>query len=157
MNHSLLRRTLSAPFFVLALCAALAGPASAQPVHDGVSESTLAWQKSVDSADMEAVIRMHPAAMTAFPMTDVQVDGRAMVESYRALFARYRAQATITDGHYLRSGGLLMSWGLFSLTLQPRDGGEKIVLNGRYSDIARKTPTGWQYLLDHASALPQLP
>ena len=160
MNHSLLRRTLSGHLSVLALGAAFAGHANAadaQPVQHGVSEVTRAWVESVESADIDTVIRMHPKAMTGFPATDNQVDGLAMVEAYRGMFAKYRAHATIQDGRYLRTGNLMVSWGLFVLELKPRDGGETIVVKGRFSDMARKTPTGWQYLVDHASVLPKLP
>lgn len=159
MNHSLLRRTL-AFLPLLLLGAAFAGAASAahaQPVQNGISEVTRAWVASVESGDIDTVIRMHPEVMTGFPATDNQVDGLAMVEAYRNMFARYRAHATIQDGHYLRTGDLMVSWGLFMLELKPREGGETIVVKGRFSDVARKTPTGWQYLLDHASVLPKLP
>jgi ketosteroid isomerase-like protein len=156
MKHTLVRRAL-APLLVLAVAAGNAAAAPAPAVQNGISESTRAWMASVESGDMATVTRMHPAAMTGFPMTDNQADGQAMTEAYRAMFAKYRAHATVEDGHYLRSGDLLMSWGRFSLELKPRDGGETMVLKGRYSDIAHKTPTGWHYLLDHASVLPKLP
>jgi len=151
-------RYLSLPLLALALATAHAAPPAPDVVHDGPSEAVEAWVRAVDHADIDAIERMNPATAVAYTPSDNVLKGtEAIAGGYRGVFARYHAHATVRDAQYIRSGKLLASWGLFTLDLQPREGGDTVHLEGRFSDVAVRGADGWRYIVDHASSMPKTP
>jgi ketosteroid isomerase-like protein len=63
----------------------------------------------------------------------------------------------ISDVYHETVGDLSFAWGLYSLTLAPKAGGEMIRVDGRFSDVSRKIDGKWLYIVDHASAVPAAP
>jgi ketosteroid isomerase-like protein len=49
------------------------------------------------------------------------------------------------------SGDLAAAWGLYTITAQPVGGGDPLVMQGRYLDVARNFDGRWLYIADHAS------
>jgi len=127
-------------------------------VHDGVSEPVETWRRALEAGDLETMIRLNPQTTYAYTPTDNVLHGTdAIVGGYRETFAKYRVHASIQDAHYLQAGNLVISWGRFTLDLHPRAGGDVIQTKGRFTDLATRSANGWQYVVDHASVMPNAP
>lgn len=133
--------------------AALAQEVTRSPVRDGSSESVRAWVKAVEAGDLEAIGEMNLASTAAYPVDAMKsVGGTAIALGYASMFAGFKASVNIEDAHYIASGDVLHSWGMFKLTLVPRSGDSKVtVINGRFSDVALKSGGKWRYVMNHAS------
>ncbi|MDK2126401.1 YybH family protein [Parachitinimonas caeni] len=148
---------LTSPGISILAALALAAPALASQkapvqIKDGLSEPVRAWSRAVEAGDTQALARMNPASTTVFGLDKMVVRGtQNIVASYGGMFKQYQARVTIRDAHYIASGNLVHSWGLFSLRLEPHEGGEAVIVEGRFSDIASRVNGEWQYILDHAS------
>jgi len=57
---------------------------------------------------------------------------------------------TLTDMNYKVAGDMVISWGLWRMTLPDGNGGT-MELTGRYTDVKAKRDGKWVYILDHAS------
>lgn len=126
-------------------------------VSTGPSEAVQAWTRAVESGDLRALERMHGAATLLYGTDAMATRGaRDIVAGYAGLFEKFRIAVNVDDAHFVRAGPLLASWGLFTLTLTPRAGGEPVVVRGRFSDLAQRIDGRWQYIVDHAS-LPSKP
>ena len=121
-------------------------------IHAGPSEAVQAWRRAVEAGDGEAIARMNGPRTVAYGVDSAFTHGgKAIAAGHDAMFAKYVAKVDIRDAAWVRQGSLLHSWGLFTLTLTPRGGGEPVRIDGRFSDLAAWTDGGWQYLMDHAS------
>lgn len=139
--------------------APLGATQAAEPVkvQAGPSEAVRAWARAVESGDAAALKRMHGPATLLYGTDSMSTLGGAdIVAGYEGMFQKFRVAVAVRDTHFVRSGSLLASWGLFTLTLTPRAGGEPIVVNGRFSDLAEQVDGSWRYIVDHAS-LPAKP
>ena len=77
-------------------------------------------------------------------------------DSARASWGGFFEQFTVTSAelsekHMVKSGDLAAAWGLFTINAAPKAGGETVVLQGRYMDIAQERDGQWLYIADHAS------
>ena len=43
------------------------------------------------------------------------------------------------------------AWGIWTMTAQPKGGGETTTFSGRFTDVSVKTKDGWRFRADHAS------
>ena len=76
----------------------------------------------------------------------------AVRESWGGFFAAFKVlDATLSEMHEEVSGDMAAAWGLFSITAQPVEGGEPVVMNGRYMDVSKNFDGKWLYVADHAS------
>ena len=135
-------------------CALAATPASAEDpsVHAGLSGPVKAWKQAMESGDIAAMSRMHDASTTSFPPGGMEVTGADVImKGYAETFATFAAKVQFGDAHWVEEPPLVVSWGLFTLTLHPKAGGPDIVTHGRFTDAAIKTDSGWRYVVDHAS------
>lgn len=121
-------------------------------VQSGPSEAVQAWRRAVEAGDGAAIARMNGPDTIAYGVDGSVVrGGDAIAAGYVGMFAKNVATVEIRDAAWVRQGPLLNSWGLFTLTLTPRDGGKPMHVDGRFSDLAVWTDGHWQYLMDHAS------
>ncbi|MGY2285134.1 YybH family protein [Pseudomonas gingeri] len=121
-------------------------------VHSGPSEAVQAWRSALQAGDTRAIARMHGANTVVYGLDAPATRGdKAIMAGYDAMFSRYTAKVDIRDAGWIRQGPLLNSWGQFTLTLTPREGGEPVQVDGRFSDVAVWTRDHWQYVMDHAS------
>lgn len=58
---------------------------------------------------------------------------------------------SLSEGHLETHGDTAVAWGLFHMTVIPKEGGEPQELHGRYMDVARNFDGKWLYVADHAS------
>lgn len=163
------RRGLQLALALAAMSALPAMPASAQTarpspplpaavgvadgsVQSGPSEAVQAWRRAVEAGDGAAIARMNGPDTVAYGVDGSIVQGgEAIAAGYAGMFAKNVATVEIRDAAWVRQGPLLNSWGLFTLTLTPRDGGKPMHVDGRFSDLAVWTDGHWQYLMDHVS------
>lgn len=140
-----------------ALPSQAAGDAPGVKVTQGISAPVQAWSRAVEAGDGAALARMNPESTVVYPPDAMIARGtKNIVAGYLGMFAKFNTKVQIQDAHYVQQGKLVVSWGLYTLTLVPKDGGQSIVLNGRFTDLALQAGDGWQYIVDHAS-LPSKP
>lgn len=133
------------------------GSSSGVKVIQGISAPVQTWSRAVEAGDGDALSRMNPESTTVYPPDAMIARGtKNIVAGYLGMFAKFNAKVQIKDAHYMQQGKLVASWGLYTLTLVPKEGGQPIVINGRFSDLAVQAGDGWQYIVDHAS-LPSKP
>ena len=144
-----------APAFALLMLTANASAAGEPRIQDGPSKAVETWANAVRKGDSAALARMHTAATVAYP-SDAMIrrGSQEIMPGYVGMFEKFDVEVKIADSHFIESEGLLHSWGLYTLTLKsksPVAGSEPIVIEGRFSDIAKKSGDQWQYIFDHAS------
>ena len=143
----------SALFYAFAMVVCSPTVRAAEPaVHDGESPPASAWRKAMEHGDLAALAQMHDAATVAYPPGSMQVKGApAIMAGYADLFAHFTVGVKIEDAHWVEVPPLVVSWGLTTLTLHPKDGGADIVSHTRFTDAAVAVGGHWRYLVDHAS------
>jgi uncharacterized protein (TIGR02246 family) len=73
-------------------------------------------------------------------------------DSWNAFFAVYTVKdISLSETHMEAFGDTAAAWGLFTMLVEPVDGGEATEMRGRYMDVAKKVDGSWLYIADHAS------
>lgn len=130
-------------------------PALAQSppkIQSGVSVPVRSWVRAVENGDEQAIARMNSDNALAYVPDAMVLKGRAAIAAaYRGMFGKFSAKVSIDDAYYIEGDNVIHSWGLYTLTLTPKTGGNTVVMSGRFSDIAVRADDGWQYVMDHAS------
>lgn len=76
----------------------------------------------------------------------------AIHEGFKKMMATMSgAKLEMTESHYSVSGDVVLTWGLWRLTMAGQDG-KPMTMEGRYSDVKAKRDGKWVYIVDHASA-----
>ena len=97
------------------------------------------------------VVHVGPSPPAAPPgQTEVKGDA-AIMAGYADLFARDTVTVNFDEAHWIEVPPLVVSWGLTTLTLHPKDGGSDVISQTRFTDAAVKIDGGWRYVVDHAS------
>jgi ketosteroid isomerase-like protein len=63
----------------------------------------------------------------------------------------------LTTASHRVAGDLVLTWGLWKMTLPAEDGAAPVEIVGRYSDVKGQVDGAWVYLMDHASIAPEPP
>ena len=124
----------------------------------GVESLDTAWVSAMQANDIEAVTKIYaPDAVAWFP-DEKEARGEVAIRSaYQGLLsANTVLAASESDTSYRTMGKISVGWGKFSLTLQPKAGGNPIVMSGRFSEVAELRKGHWVYIVDHASAEPAM-
>ena len=128
------------------------GSAAPPVVHDGASAPAAAWRAAIEAGDLAALTRMHGPDTTVFPPAQVELKGdHAIMAGYADLLAHDSVTVTFDEAHWIEVPWLVVSWGLTTLTLHPKNGGPDAVSRTRFTDAAVKIDGGWRYVVDHAS------
>ena len=142
----------------LALAAALA--AFALPVFGqdgGITGIDARWEKAMRAGDAAAAAACYAGdALLWFP-GDAEAHGKDAIQKlYSGFFDAYKVlDVKLTEPGSQTSGDLSAGWGHYTMKLQPKKGGDPVVLKGRYTAAARKIGGQWLYVADHASADPE--
>jgi uncharacterized protein (TIGR02246 family) len=135
---------------LLVLCIALlAAPVFAQ----GVKTLDEAWVKAAKAGDADALVKLYaPDAVTYMP-DEMRAKGTAEIhESFKKfLGANTVRDMTLTYDYTTSSGNLAVSSGHFSMTVEPKAGGEAQTMEGRFTSVATRKGGKWTYVVDHAS------
>ena len=136
--------------YLLCLSLLLCNSVLAFETPQALQDAFMAAMRANDAAGMAAC---YTATATSFQVDSMSGVGPAYVqESWTHFFANYHIiSAELTGDHKEVSADLAVAWGLFTLKVQPVVGGEPMVMQGRYTDAARKINGQWLYIADHAS------
>jgi len=128
--------------------------------ESGMNPAGEAFVKAFKANDLDAVVALYAPDAVLFPPDAMVATGKdAIRQSYAGLMNNFTIQdITISDSHHDTKGDLSFGWGMFSLTLVPKAGGEPMHMNGRFSDVSKRVNGKWLYVVDHASVpLPSSP
>lgn len=148
-----MRQRITVVLLSLILCAALPSPPAAAEGAEAVDD---AWLAAATANDLEALAACYaedavlwaPGAPEAVGHEAIRATWGGMLE------ANTITGAAFTDTHYQTVGESSVGYGNFKLTMQPKGGGDPVVMTGRYSVVAVKRDGRWVYIMDHASAHP---
>jgi uncharacterized protein (TIGR02246 family) len=141
------------------VCALALVPLAAAAEEAGAKAVDMAWAKGMKANDLEAVVVCYaPDAVMWLPDAAEAKGIKAIRDTYTGFFAAYSiADVAFPGAVYQTSGDLSAGWGDFTLTLQPKKGGDPVVMKGRFTEVAKKIGGKWLYVADHASADPPPP
>lgn len=138
-----------------AVLAAAAIPALAQ--DSGIKATDARWEKAMRAGDAGAAAACYANdALLWFP-GDAEAKGKdAIRKLYQGFFDAYKVvDVELSEPGSQTNGDLSAGWGHYTLKLQPKKGGDPVVLKGRYTAAARRIGGQWVYVADHASAEPE--
>ena len=112
-----------------------------------------AFMAALRAGDADALAACYTEdAVTFTPDRMIGFGPDAARESWGAFFQQHRVlSAELSEQHMTESGDLAAAWGLYTITAQPVGGGDPLVMQGRYMDVARNFDGRWLYIADHAS------
>jgi len=122
----------------------------------GTQSVDAAWAKAMQANDIDAVMKIYaPDAVAWFPDRKEARGDAAIRATYQDLLsANTVVTASVSDTGYRKMGKTSVGWGKFSMTLQPKAGGNPVVMVGRFTEVAERRNGHWVYVVDHASAEP---
>ncbi len=145
---------------VLALSGACAPAAPPPPdtaamiaAATALDEQFLTAFNAGDVAAMNSLYWNSPEAMSFMPdvMVSRGIDGiRAGNETGIPAMHAAGAALTINESHHIVVGEAVVSWGLWTMTLNGPDG-MPTEMQGRFTDVKAERDGKWVYLVDHAS------
>jgi len=143
-----MKRTLV--FLLASVCSFITASAVAD---DGMNEIGLAFVKAFKANDLDGVVALYAPDALSFPPDSMNAMGRDEIRaSWGGLLNNFDVQdVIITNAHHQTSGDLSSAWGNFKMILISRQDGSELVLEGRFTDVAKKINGQWLYLNDHAS------
>ncbi|HWZ86955.1 MAG TPA: DUF4440 domain-containing protein [Thermoanaerobaculia bacterium] len=144
---------------ILVFAAVIGLVSSARAQDAGAKVLDTAWVKAMKANDLEAVVACYAPDAVAWLPDAPEARGIAAI---RGIYAGYFAAYTVSDAvlvspAYEASGDLSAGWGSYVLTLNPKKGGDPVVLKGRFTAVAKKVGGKWLYVADHTSATPPPP
>jgi uncharacterized protein (TIGR02246 family) len=138
-----------------AILLAMAGTAMADGHIKALDDQ---WRKVIVAGDLDALAALYaPDAVGWFPGQPAAKGRDAIKATFAGLMKdNILKSAEFSNMHYLVNGKHADSWGEFVLTLQPRAGGQPVVMKGRFSEVAERRDGKWLYIVDHASGEPEV-
>jgi len=120
---------------------------------EGMNEIGKSFVEAFKAGDLDAVAALYAPGAVSFPPDAMVATGQEEIRaSWGGLLDHFDVEdLIITNPHHETSGDLSTAWGRFKMVLVPKQGGETVVLEGRFSDVARRINGKWLYVADHAS------
>ncbi len=120
---------------------------------EGMNEIGQAFVKAFKAGDLDAVVALYAPDAVSFPPDAMAASGQEGIrESWGGVLNNFDVQdVVITNAHHLTSGDLSTAWGLYKMILVPKEGGDQVVLEGRFTDVAKRVNGKWLYINDHSS------
>lgn len=139
--------------FAAAAATLVAAPAFAQESPKALQE---AFAAAVNAEDADALAALYAADAISYDVSGDVYQGRdAIAAGWKAFFDAYDDFSITLDQQGEKSkGDFASAWGLWTLTATPAEGGDPVVMKGRFTDVSIKTKDGWKYVNDHASMAP---
>lgn len=135
---------------LLALICLLAMPAYANESPEALQDAFTTALQNNDSAGLAAC---YAEDAVNFPVDEmVGIGPDSVKESWDHFFTAYKVLGLdLSDGHMVTHGDFAAAWGLWTMMVEPVEGGEAFQMAGRYMDVARNFDGKWLYVADHAS------
>lgn len=120
---------------------------------EGMNEIGEAFVKAFKAGDLDRVTALYAQDAVSFPPDTMVANGQDEIRaSWGGLLNNFDVEdLIITNPHHETSGDLSTAWGNFKMILIPKQGGEPMLLEGRFSDVAKRIDGKWLYVADHAS------
>ena len=141
------------------VCTLVFAARAAAAEDTGCKALDASWKKAVLSGDIEAIAANYAEdAVLWLPNMPEARGGKAIREAYAGLLKEYSVtDVVMTNTVYETWQNSSFGWGNFAMTLQPRKGGDPVVMKGRFTDVGKQIKGKWQYVSDQASADPAPP
>ena len=139
------------------LILSLAGPALGE---DGMNEIGDAFVKAFKAGDLDGVAALYSEDAVSYAPDTMVARGREEIrKSWGGLLNNFTVKdLIISDAHHETRGDFSAAWGQFKMVLVPKQGGDTVIMEGRFADAAKLVDGKWQYIMDHASMpLPPAP
>ncbi len=128
----------------------------AEAGKDGLHSVDAAWAKAMLANDPAACAALYADdAVLVLPGSGAIKGKKAILEAYSGWLKDVKVtEASVSDAQYRSSGNFSSGWGAWKVTSVPKAGGAPTTEAGRWCAVAVKTPGGWKYASDLASADP---
>lgn len=135
------------------LAALFASPAAAQDSAAALADAFIAAVEAEDAAALGALYT--DDADSYGPDGSIAKGSEAIGQSWAPMFEAYDEIAMTLEPMGERAFGkdAHAAWGLWTMSMTPAGGGDRMTIKGRYSDVSIKTKDGWRYIVDHASMM----
>jgi uncharacterized protein (TIGR02246 family) len=112
------------------------------------------WKKALLAGDAAALTNLYAPDAVMYPPDAVEARGHdAIRKVFEALLAGkkvvdFQLRVEKIEAH----GTTAVGWGLWTLKMAPQaGGGDPIVMEGRYMEVAKRIGGKWLFVADHAS------
>jgi uncharacterized protein (TIGR02246 family) len=140
--------------FLLAACAPAPKAPDTAAMIAAAEKLDKEFMAAFNAGDAEAMSKMYwnspevvsfmPGKMMAKGVAEIKTDA---ANDFNAMKG---AKLEITEQHHVPVSDVVMSWGLWKMTI-PTPDGKAMEMTGRYSDVKAERDGKWVYLMDHAS------
>jgi ketosteroid isomerase-like protein len=112
-----------------------------------------AFMAGARANDADAIADCYSADAVSYDIgTRVLHGPDAVRESWAGFFSQFRIIAIdLENTHMEKRDDLAVAWGEFTLQAEPLGGGEPMLMQGRFTDVAENFNGHWLYTMDHAS------
>ena len=119
----------------------------------GVKSVDEAWHKAIMAGDLDAVVACYATDAVLWTPHESESKGKdAIRESFKRMLDDVKVtEMKVEDVHYHTAGDRSVGWGMFTITIKPKDGGDEQTIRGRFTEVAEKRDGKWVYVDDHAS------
>ena len=155
MQRFVTATALLAVFGLAAACAA--APAAPEPDTDAMlaaaEDLDTRFAAAFNAADAETLAGMYwnNPDTASFPPDVMIMRGHSEIQAaYAGMIESMGTTLELTEKHHSVEGNLVLSWGLWTITM-PGPDGEPMEMNGRFSDVKAERDGQWVYIMDHAS------
>jgi len=120
---------------------------------EGLNAIGEAFVKAFKAGDLDAVVALYAPDAVSFPPDAMAADGQASIRaSWGGIFNNFEVRdLVITNARHQTEGALSAAWGNYRMILLPKAGGDEVVMEGRFTDVAKRVGNKWLYVADHAS------
>jgi len=111
------------------------------------------WKKALLAGDAAALANLYAPDAVLYPPDAVEARGHdAIRKSFETLLAGkkvvdFQLRVEKIEAHGTTAAG----WGLWTLKMAPQAGGDPVVMEGRYMEVAKRIGGKWLFVADHAS------
>ena len=141
------------------VCALVLMARAASADDTGCKAIDQAWKKAILAGDLDAIVANYSDDAVLWLPGMAEARGtKAIREAYAALMKDHSVSDVVfSNAVYETWQNLSIGWGNFTMTLQPRKGGDPVVMKGRFTDVGKQIKGKWLYVADQASADPAPP
>ena len=125
----------------------------ASAAENGMNATGTAFVKAFQDNNLDGIMALYADDAVMFPPDAMEAKGKDEIrKSYAGLMERFTVQNfQVVESHHEETGNVSFGWGRFAMDMIPKEGGEKVHMEGRYSDVSKKVNGKWLYVVDHAS------
>ena len=126
---------------------------SASAAENGMNATGTAFVKAFQANNLDEIMVLYADNAVLFPPDAMEAVGKEEIrKSYAGLMERFTVQNfQVIEAHHEENGNVSFGWGRFAMDMVPKEGGEKVHMEGRFSDVSKKVNGKWLYIVDHAS------